>query len=42
MIPDVAMPAVDRLAEKGAAGREQSLGQLYGRLINGDRGGYLG
>ena len=41
-IPDIAMPAVRRLAERGAAGRERSEGELYGRLINGDRGGYLG
>lgn len=42
MIPDIAMPAVRRLAHRGAPGREQSDGQLYSRLINGDRGGYLG
>ncbi len=42
MIPDIAMPAVRRLADRGARGREQSDGKLYGRLINGDRGGYLG
>ncbi len=36
------MPAVRRLAESSAAGRERSEGKLYGRLINGDRGGYLG
>jgi integrase len=42
MIPDIAMPAVARLAERGLPGREQSDGRLYGRLINGDRGGYLG
>ena len=41
-IPDIAMPAVRRLAESGAAGRERSEGKLYGRLINGERGGYLG
>lgn len=41
-IPDIAMPAVRRLAESGAAGRERSEGELYGRLINGERGGYLG
>ena len=40
-IPDIAMPAVRRLAESGAAGRERSEGELYGRLINGERGGYL-
>jgi len=42
MIPDIAMPAVCRLAERGAPGRERSAGQLYTRLINGERGGYLG
>jgi integrase len=42
MIPDIAMPAVRRLVERGAAGRERTQGQSYGRLINGDRGGYLG
>ena len=42
MIPDIAMPAVRRLADRGAPGREQSDGRLFGRLINGDRGGYLG
>ncbi len=42
MIPDIAMPAVRRLIERGAAGRERSGGKLYSRLINGDRGGYLG
>ena len=36
------MPAVRRLAEGGAAGRERSEGRLHGRLINGERGGYLG
>jgi hypothetical protein len=41
-IPDIAMPAVQRLADSGAAGRERSEGRLYGRLINGERGGYLG
>ena len=41
-IPDIAMPAVRRLAESGAAGRERSEGRLYARLINGERGGYLG
>jgi integrase len=40
MIPDIAMPAVRRLVERGAAGRERTQGQSYGRLINGDRGGY--
>jgi integrase len=42
MIPDIAMPSVWRLLERGAAGREQSGGRQYSRLINGDRGGYLG
>jgi integrase len=42
MIPDIAMPAVHRLAERGEPGRERSGGRLHGRLINGDRGGYLG
>lgn len=42
MIPDIAMPAVRRLIDRGAAGREQSDGRLYARLINGDRGGYFG
>jgi integrase len=41
MIPDIAMPAVRRLASKSAAGREASDGTRYSRLINGDRGGYL-
>ena len=41
-VPDIAMPAVRRLAESGALGRERSEGRLYGRLINGERGGYLG
>ncbi len=41
-ISDIAMPAVRRLAESGAAGRERSEGRLYSRLINGERGGYLG
>src|SRR5260370_4258916 len=41
-IPDIAMPAVRRLAESGAAGRERSEGRLYAQLINGERGGYLG
>ena len=31
-IPDVAMPAVRRLVESGAKGREISTGKLYGRL----------
>ena len=42
MIPDIAMPAVRRLLARGAAGREASEGRRYSRLINGDRGGYLG
>jgi integrase len=42
MIPDIAVPAVRRLLERGHAGRERSGGRLYSRLINGDRGGYLG
>jgi integrase len=42
MIPDIAMPAVRRLLERGAAGREQSGGTRYSRLISGERGGYIG
>ena len=42
MIPDIAMPAVRRLADRGAQGRERSDGRLYSRLINGERGGHLG
>src|SRR5215469_11903747 len=42
MIPDIAMPAIRRLADRGVPGREQSNGTRYGRLINGERGGYLG
>ena len=42
MIPDIAMPAVCRLYERGAQGRDRSGGELFTRLINGDRGGYLG
>jgi hypothetical protein len=42
MIPDIAMPAVRRLVDRGGPGRERSNGQLYERLINGDRGGFLG
>jgi len=42
MIPDIAMPAVRHLVERGALGRERSEGRHYARLINGDRGGYLG
>jgi len=29
MIPDIAMPAVRRLVERGASGRERSEGRLY-------------
>jgi integrase len=42
MVADAAMPAVRRLLERGAPGRERSEGRHYARLINGDRGGYLG
>jgi len=41
-IPDIAMPAVRRLAGRHAEGRNLSEGRLYSRLINGERGGYLG
>ena len=41
-IPDIAMPAVRRLVDSGAKGREMSAGQLYTRLVNGERGGFLG
>ena len=41
-IPDIAMPAVRRLAGRHAEGRELSEGRLYSLLINGERGGYLG
>jgi integrase len=41
-IPDIAMPAVRRLVERHAEGRAGSEGRLYSRLINGERGGYLG
>jgi integrase len=41
-IPDIAMPAVRRLADRGGKGRELSDGNRYARLINGERGGYLG
>ena len=41
-IPDIALPAVRRLLESGAKGRERSGGRHYSRLVNGDRGGYLG
>jgi integrase len=36
------MPTVRCLAGSGAAGRELSEGRLYSRLVNGERGGYLG
>lgn len=39
--PDIAMPAIRRLLQRGAQGRELSQGELYGRLVNGDRGGYM-
>ncbi len=42
MIPDIAMPAVRRLVDRDALGRERTEGACYGRLINGERGGYLG
>jgi integrase len=41
-IPDIAVPAVRRLLERGAAGRERSNGRGFSRLVNGERGGYLG
>ena len=41
-IPDIAMPAVRGLGGRHAEGRELSEGMLYSRLINGERGGYLG
>jgi integrase len=46
MIPDIAMPAVRRLAKRATAGQEQakgkaSEGELFTRLINGERGGFL-
>lgn len=37
MIPDIAIPAVRRLVNRGVAGRERSNGQLFERLINGER-----
>ena len=37
-IPDIAVPAVRRLVERGAAGRELSDGRLFARLVNGQRG----
>jgi integrase len=36
------MPAVRRLVDSGAKGREISTGKLFARLVNGERGGYLG
>lgn len=42
MIPDIAMPAVRRLLARGTEGRERGEERLYSRLINGDRGGFLG
>lgn len=42
MIPDIAMAAARRLAERGAPCRERTGNRLYARLVNGDRGGYLG
>jgi integrase len=41
VIPDIAMPSVHRLLQRGAQGRELSNGELYGRHVNGDRGGYM-
>jgi hypothetical protein len=41
-IPDIAIPAVRRLVDNGAAGRAHSGGRLYTKMINGERGGYLG
>src|SRR5262249_23527075 len=38
MIPDIAMPAVRRLAARREPGRERSNRTGYVRLINGDRG----
>jgi integrase len=42
MIPDIALPAARRLMEAGAPSRKRSDGRLFSRLINGERGGYLG
>ena len=42
MIPGNAMPAVRRLAERGATGRQRAHDERFTRLINGGRGGYLG
>jgi len=41
-IPDIALPAVRRLVDSGAKGRAISTGKLYTKLVNGERGGYLG
>jgi integrase len=41
-IPDIAIPAVKRLVDKDARGREISTGKLFTKLVNGERGGYLG
>jgi integrase len=41
-IPDSPVPAVRRLVDGGAKGREISTGKLYTRRVNGERGGYLG
>ena len=40
MVPDIAMPAVRRLADR-RPGRERSDCRLYGRLITGTQGGTL-
>ena len=42
MIPDIAMPAVRRLLERRRRAGSIATGKLYSRLINGERGGYLG
>jgi integrase len=41
-IPNIALPAVQRLLDSGAKGREASDGARFSRLVNGERGGYLG
>ena len=41
VVPDIAMPAVRRLLQRGAQGREVSDAAQFSRLANGDRGGYL-
>jgi len=41
-IPDIAVPAIRRLLESGADGRQNTGGRAYSRLVNGERGGYLG